>query len=147
MAQILHFSLTSAVCAIALVLQCAVLLYGTWSEGVNTVAALVVLITVEVLPGSLLVRSIDTQLPANHVLVCLFAFKAYLVSQVYSMRQPRLVSGWKDALWCFFYNPNKSASGSGSGNPGSTTSGNTPPAGSAYVAPSTIGSYSGGFQV
>lgn len=35
----------AAVCAVALLLQCGLLLYTTYSKGVNTVAALIILST------------------------------------------------------------------------------------------------------
>lgn len=46
-----QFTAVAVTCAVALILQCALLLYTTYSKSINTVAALVIIIIVEVLPG------------------------------------------------------------------------------------------------
>lgn len=56
------FSVTACTCAVAMILQCALLLYGVFAGSLNTVAALVILIIVEIIPGVVLV-----QLPRMHL--------------------------------------------------------------------------------
>ena len=46
-----QFTAVAVTCAVALILQCALLLYTTYAKSINTVAALVIIIIVEVLPG------------------------------------------------------------------------------------------------
>ncbi len=67
-------SVTVAACAVALLLQCALLLVSLFAT-LNTVLALVLLFVVELVPGLVL---------------------------VIVLRQPRQLDGWRDLVWCFF---------------------------------------------